>query len=161
MLIKKIDEVKAKAVEMEGAKDVTVRVLFGPADGAPTFAMRVFEVAGGGHTPYHEHPFEHEVNVPVYNLSVLVPGVLQGRHNTGCGHYRAQCVRRRVPARVGCLFQKNAPAEQRLCKCRVRAVRMRHIGHCHKPLFPRHTIREFPVIVFSTNIRQLFIRAEL
>ncbi|MHC4124455.1 MAG: cupin domain-containing protein [Planctomycetota bacterium] len=46
---------------MEGAKDVMVRVLFGPEDGAPTFAMRVFEFDKAGHTPYHSHPFEHQV----------------------------------------------------------------------------------------------------
>ena len=60
MILKKIKEVEAVDVDMEGAKDVKVRVLFGPKDGAPTFAMRVFEMAPGGHTPYHEHPFEHE-----------------------------------------------------------------------------------------------------
>jgi quercetin dioxygenase-like cupin family protein len=60
MIIKNIDEVPLQDVNMEGAKDVKVRVLFGPADDAPTFAMRVFELAGGGHTPWHTHPFEHE-----------------------------------------------------------------------------------------------------
>ena len=63
MLIKKIDAVKAVPVEMEGAKNVSVRVLFGPEDGAPTFAMRVFDLEKAGHTPYHSHPFEHEVIV--------------------------------------------------------------------------------------------------
>ena len=61
MIIKNIDQVPLQDVNMEGAKDVKVRVLFGPADNAPTFAMRVFELAGGGHTPFHTHPFEHEV----------------------------------------------------------------------------------------------------
>jgi quercetin dioxygenase-like cupin family protein len=60
MIIKNIDQVPLQDVNMEGAKDVKVRVLFGPADNAPTFAMRVFEMAGGGHTPFHTHPFEHE-----------------------------------------------------------------------------------------------------
>ena len=60
MIIKNIDQVLLQDVNMEGAKDVKVRVLFGPADNAPTFAMRVFEMAGGGHTPFHTHPFEHE-----------------------------------------------------------------------------------------------------
>jgi len=46
---------------MDGARDVKVRVVFGPADKAPTFAMRVFELAPGGHTPFHTHPFEHEI----------------------------------------------------------------------------------------------------
>ena len=60
MIIKNIDQVPLQDVNMEVAKDVKVRVLFGPADNAPTFAMRVFEMAGGGHTPFHTHPFEHE-----------------------------------------------------------------------------------------------------
>jgi len=61
MLVKKIQDVAAVPVEMEGVKDVKVRVLFGPEDKAPTFAMRVFELGKTGHTPYHCHPFEHEV----------------------------------------------------------------------------------------------------
>ena len=63
IIVKKIEDVPAVPVEMEGAKDVTVRVLFGPKDSAPTFAMRLFEMAPGGHTPFHVHPFEHEVIV--------------------------------------------------------------------------------------------------
>ena len=39
MQIKKIQDVPATEVEMEGAKGVKVRVLFGPKDGVPTFAM--------------------------------------------------------------------------------------------------------------------------
>ncbi|MBC8379185.1 MAG: cupin domain-containing protein [Planctomycetes bacterium] len=60
MIIKKINDVPTQDVNMEGAKDVKVRVVLGPADGAPTFAMRVFELAPAGHTPFHTHPFEHE-----------------------------------------------------------------------------------------------------
>ena len=61
MLIKKIGDIAAAEVKMDGVRNASVRVVFGPADGAPTFAMRVFELAGGGHTPFHTHPFEHEV----------------------------------------------------------------------------------------------------
>ena len=32
-------------------------------DGAPNFAMRLFRVAPEGHTPFHTHPWEHEVFV--------------------------------------------------------------------------------------------------
>ena len=42
---------------------VTVRWLIGRPEGAPNFAMRLFEVAPGATTPYHEHPWEHEVFV--------------------------------------------------------------------------------------------------
>ena len=63
MLVKRIKDVSVRPVDMDGAKNVKVRVLFGPEDKAPTFAMRVFEFDKGGHTPYHAHPFEHEVIV--------------------------------------------------------------------------------------------------
>jgi len=45
------------------AAGVEKRLLIGPADGAPTFAMRKFTVAPGGYTPYHKHPWEHGVYV--------------------------------------------------------------------------------------------------
>lgn len=40
-----------------------MRLLVGRADGAPNFAMRLFEVQPGGHTPLHQHPYEHEILV--------------------------------------------------------------------------------------------------
>ena len=43
------------------APGVTIRwVIDEDRDGAPTYALRVIEVAPGGHTPDHIHPFEHE-----------------------------------------------------------------------------------------------------
>lgn len=42
---------------------VVKRVLIGPRDGAPTFAVRLFSLAPGGHTLAHSHPFEHGVIV--------------------------------------------------------------------------------------------------
>lgn len=49
------------AQEVEGYSGVTVRWLIAKEDGAPTFAMRLFEVEPGGTTPYHQHEWEHEV----------------------------------------------------------------------------------------------------
>jgi quercetin dioxygenase-like cupin family protein len=60
MIIKNINTVPANDVKMEGAENVKVRVVFGPADNAPTFALRIFELGPAGHTPFHAHPFEHE-----------------------------------------------------------------------------------------------------
>jgi quercetin dioxygenase-like cupin family protein len=71
MLIKKIKDVPAEKVKMEGAENVSVRVLFGPEDAAPTFAMRVFEFDKAGHTPYHSHPFEHEVLILKGEVAVV------------------------------------------------------------------------------------------
>ena len=63
MEIKPAEGVEAAAVEIDGALGVTMRMLIGPADGAPNFNMRLFEVAPGGHTPLHSHDWEHEVYV--------------------------------------------------------------------------------------------------
>ena len=48
---------------MTAAPGVTMRVVAGTAEGAPTFVMRVFEVQPGSATPLHTHPWEHEVFV--------------------------------------------------------------------------------------------------
>ena len=73
MIVKTPNTVPAVPVEMEGAKDVTMRVLIGPADAAPTFAMRIFEMAPGGHTPFHDHPFEHEVMILNGEIAIVSP----------------------------------------------------------------------------------------
>ena len=63
MIVKKIKRVENKAVVMEGAEKVRMRLLISEGDGAPNFNMRVFELAPGGHTPFHTHHFEHEIFV--------------------------------------------------------------------------------------------------
>ena len=63
MLVRHADEMEGTAVEMEGAQRVAMRLMVGRADGAPTFALRHFTVAPGGHTPRHRHDYEHEVYV--------------------------------------------------------------------------------------------------
>jgi len=54
-------EVVAEVASMEGAKGVKVRWLISDKDKAPNFAMRMFEVESGGHSPLHTHDWEHEV----------------------------------------------------------------------------------------------------
>ncbi len=63
MKVKHYEQIAAAPVSMEGAAGCQVRSLVGEPDGAPTFAMRQFEVAPGGHTPRHSHDYEHEVFV--------------------------------------------------------------------------------------------------
>ena len=48
---------------MEGARGARMRMLIGPADGASGFHMRHFEVEPDGHTPHHQHDYEHEILV--------------------------------------------------------------------------------------------------
>lgn len=63
MKVNHYEQVPSQPVEMEGSQGCTVRWLLGERDGTPNFAMRQFEVAAGGHTPRHSHPYEHEVFV--------------------------------------------------------------------------------------------------
>ncbi|MBL7202144.1 MAG: cupin domain-containing protein [Anaerolineae bacterium] len=49
--------------QAEGLEGVTVRWVINDGDGAPHFAMRVFDVQPGRSTPYHNHWWEHEVYV--------------------------------------------------------------------------------------------------
>jgi quercetin dioxygenase-like cupin family protein len=63
MKIQKATDVKAQNVTTPGASGCSVRWLVDDNDGAPTFAMRQFDVDPGGHTPRHSHPYEHEIYV--------------------------------------------------------------------------------------------------
>jgi quercetin dioxygenase-like cupin family protein len=63
MKIANLKEIPAEKVVMDGAKDCQYQVAVSMKDGAPNFAMRIFEVAPGGHTPLHNHPYEHEIFV--------------------------------------------------------------------------------------------------
>ncbi|MEX2142067.1 MAG: cupin domain-containing protein [Pirellulales bacterium] len=69
------EKIPSKPVEMEGSSNCSVRWLVGEADGAPTFAMRQFEVAPGGYTPRHFHDYEHEVFVLEGNGVVIEDSV--------------------------------------------------------------------------------------
>jgi quercetin dioxygenase-like cupin family protein len=77
MMIKHMLDVTAQPVVMDGAKDVTVRVLVCPQDNAPTFAMSLFELAPGGHTPFHAHNFEHEVIILEGDVAVMTANGLK------------------------------------------------------------------------------------
>ncbi len=61
----KVDAQQAHAdsVTTEGAANVQIQWLIDESRGAPNFALRRFIVQPGGHTPRHQHPWEHEVYV--------------------------------------------------------------------------------------------------
>src|SRR3972149_5891798 len=63
MKVVRCEQIESAAVETEGAAGCGIRCLIGEADGAPSFTLRQFEVAPGGHTPKHTHGHEHEVFV--------------------------------------------------------------------------------------------------
>ena len=59
MKIINLEDVAKVKADMAGAKDVYKQLPISKADGSTVFSFRVFTVAPGGHTPFHEHPFEH------------------------------------------------------------------------------------------------------
>ncbi len=111
MKIEKSGNIRKTPVEAEGAKDVAIRWLISKDDGAENFAMRMFELQPGGHTPLHTHPHEHEVFVIegegsfVYegqehhfegDYAIFVPGGKEHQFkNTGKSILRMLCI---IPA---------------------------------------------------------------
>ena len=63
MKVLQCEQIEAAPVQIEGAEGCRIRCLIGQEEGAPSFSMRQFEVAPGGHTPKHTHGHEHEVFV--------------------------------------------------------------------------------------------------
>lgn len=103
------ESIPAMPVQMEGAMGCQMRCLIGEADGAPSFTMRQFEVAPGGHTAHHTHSYEHEVFVlagtgevidPQGQAHLLRPGTvvfvqpkeLHQFRNTGAGPLKFLCL---------------------------------------------------------------------
>jgi quercetin dioxygenase-like cupin family protein len=60
MRVFRYQSVEAKDAD-EGASRIKVRWLITKEMGAPNFAMRLFEMEPKGYSPFHSHPWEHEV----------------------------------------------------------------------------------------------------
>ena len=60
MLIRSADPTNTTPVDMDGAEKVSMQVMVGRQDNAPHFSLRHFVVEPGGHTPRHQHNYEHE-----------------------------------------------------------------------------------------------------
>src|SRR4051812_13590850 len=73
MLVKRSGDV-APTMYDGGRSNVTMREMITAADGARTFAMRLFDLAPGATTPYHHHAWEHEVFI------VRGSGVVKSEH---------------------------------------------------------------------------------
>ena len=90
------------------APGVVMNVVAGPAEGAPNFVMRLFEIQPGGATPHHAHPWEHEIfvvsgqgtlksgdrQVPLRegDAAMVLPDELHGFANAGEDTMRIICV---------------------------------------------------------------------
>jgi len=100
---------------MEGADRVRMEILVGRADGAPSFSMRHFVVEPGGHTPHHQHDYEHEVvilegeaevthgdekrSVGAGSVLMVEPNCMHQFRNTGSTPLRFICM---VPVSFDC-----------------------------------------------------------
>ncbi len=107
MKIVNCEQIEALPVQLEGAANCRMCCLIGPEDAAPSFSMRFFELAGGGHTPQHSHAHEHEIFVLEGAGTVLegnrehplrpgtavfvAPNELHQFRNTGAGPLKFLC----------------------------------------------------------------------
>jgi quercetin dioxygenase-like cupin family protein len=108
MIVKKSEDVDKTLVVKEGVKDVWIRWLIGKDSQAPNFYLRQFEIAPGGHTPFHAHPWEHEVYIlegqgqlkteskpiPIKkgDFALVSPGEKHQFENTGEGRLTFLCI---------------------------------------------------------------------
>jgi len=108
MAVKVVHYSAVRAAAVPDVAGVTIRWVIAKEDGAPHFALRVFEVQPGGASPHHRHWWEHEVFIldgtgqvlteegdfPLQpGTAVLVPGgVLHQFRNTGEGLLRFICL---------------------------------------------------------------------
>ncbi len=70
MKICRLETSKNSVVDMEGAEKVYKQVPVSKDDGSPNFSFRVFTIEPDGHTPFHEHAFEH-VNYVIEGSGVI------------------------------------------------------------------------------------------
>ena len=71
MLITRLEAVEKTIPAMEGVKGVHKQIPLSTKDGVPMFSFRVFTIEPGGHTPLHQHPFEH-MNYVIQGSGVLI-----------------------------------------------------------------------------------------
>jgi quercetin dioxygenase-like cupin family protein len=108
MKVVQCEQIEAMPVAADGAVNCRMRCLIGPDDAAPSFSMRQFVIAPGGHTPKHAHAHEHEVFIlegsgvvsqgerehPLGPGSVVyvAPNELHQFRNTGAGSMKFLCL---------------------------------------------------------------------
>lgn len=100
--------------QVEHGEGVQIQWLIDQKQGAPNFAMRLFEVQPGGSTPFHSHGWEHEVYIlegegvvkesgkenplKAGDVAFVTPDEEHQFANTGAGPLRFICV---VPLQQG------------------------------------------------------------
>jgi quercetin dioxygenase-like cupin family protein len=59
MPVRKYADIKEVRLTLDDAVGVTKRVAIGKEEGWAGYTLRVFKIAPGGHTPEHQHDWEH------------------------------------------------------------------------------------------------------
>jgi len=74
MKIKKKGEISPDIMDGGEVSGIKFYPMITAKDGAPNFAMRLFEIGPNGHTPKHTHEWEHEVFIVSGNGHVFKDG---------------------------------------------------------------------------------------
>jgi len=83
-MLSHIDLLEGKPITSSEALNASMKVLVSPTEGWLDHVMRLIEVAPGGHTPKHQHPWPH-INYVVGGIGeLMIAGVSQ---KVGSGHY--------------------------------------------------------------------------
>ena len=82
MYITRLEDVEKIIPVMEGAKNIYKQIPLSKKEGVPNFSFRVFIIKPEGHTPFHEHPFEH-MNYVISGKGVLVAEDVEHELNEG------------------------------------------------------------------------------
>ena len=71
MKITNLDLEPKSVMTAEGAAGAWKQVPMGAADGTPAYSVRAFTLEPQGHSPYHQHPYEH-LNYIIRGSGVIV-----------------------------------------------------------------------------------------
>lgn len=83
MKIVNLENVQKVKADMPGAKDTYKQVPISRDDGSEVFSFRVFTIEPGGHTPFHEHPFEHLNYIISGSGAIVAPDQSEQNISTG------------------------------------------------------------------------------
>ncbi len=82
MKINSLEKSPKSVPVLEGAKGILKQIPISKADGTPNFSFRVFTIEPGGHTPHHNHPFEH-LNYIIEGSGTAVEGTKEHKIKKG------------------------------------------------------------------------------
>lgn len=117
MILKHTSDVPAVPMTTPGFSGFKARFLLTADDGCPRYAMRLMEIAPGGHCSFHNHKEEHEMyflegegvlktdsekcSIRAGDALLLMPCELHQIRNTGTGMLKMICTVPLFPGKTG------------------------------------------------------------